>query len=162
MILMTISTAPLSLILSFALLIGMAVAIKSASEIAEKWARVTPQRTADYEQGVQNPGKDWEAETKAAESRFAAGIQAAVADKRFGKGVAAAGTSKWKEKTLQKGVQRWGPGVQVAQEDMEAGFAPYQGVIAGLTLPQKYPKGDPRNIQRVAAIAKALHDKKIG
>lgn len=141
---------------------GMAVAIKSASEIAAKWARVTPQRTADYQQGVTNPSKDWKTETKASESRYEAGVAAAITKKRFGKGVDAAGTSKWQEKAIEKGTVRWGPGVQVAQSDMASGFEPFRNVIAGLNLPQKYPKGDPRNIQRVAAIAKALHDKKVG
>ena len=141
---------------------GMAVAIKSASEIAAKWARVTPQRTADYQQGVENPGKDWKNETKAAEARYESGVQAAIQKKRFGKGVDAAGTAKWQQKTIEKGTQRWGPGVQVAQSDMAEGFEPFRQTIAGLTLPQKYPKGDPRNIQRVATIAAALHAKKVG
>lgn len=139
-----------------------AVAIKSASEIASKWARVTPMRTEDYSQGVQNPQKDWKAETKGAEARYEAGVQAAIQKKRFGKGVDEAGTSKWQEKTIEKGTQRWGPGVQVAQADMAEGFEPYRAVISALTLPAKYPKGDPRNIQRVAAIATALHAKKVG
>jgi len=139
-----------------------AVAIKSASEIAQKWARVTPMRTEDYSQGVQNPGKDWKNETKSAEARYEQGVQAAIQKKRFGKGVDDAGTTKWQEKTIEKGTQRWGPGVQVAQADMASGFEPYRAVISGLTLPQKYPKGDPRNIQRVASVATALHTKKVG
>jgi len=149
------------MLLTIMLVVGMAVAIKSASEIAAKWARVTPQRTADYQQGVENPGKDWKSETKGAEARYEAGVTAAITKKRFGKGVDAAGTSKWQSKAIEKGTVRWGPGVQVAQGDMAAGFEPFRNVISGLTLPQKYPKGDPRNIQRVAAIAKALHDKKV-
>ena len=32
----------------------------SAAKIAEKWARVTPDRTQDYEDGVRSPSKDWE------------------------------------------------------------------------------------------------------
>ncbi len=33
--------------------------IKSSAKIAEKWAKVTPQRSAEYEDGVRNPTKDW-------------------------------------------------------------------------------------------------------
>ena len=113
-------------------------------------------------QGVQNPAKDWKNETAASESRYEAGVQESIRGKRFGKGVSEAGTAKWQEKTLAKGTQRWGPGVQVAQSDFEEGFEPFRNVIAGLSLPAKFPKGDPRNIQRVAAVAKALHDKKVG
>ena len=138
-----------------------AIAIKSAADIASKWARVTPMRTQDYQEGVENPGKDWKNETKAAEGRYESGVQAAIAKKRFGKGVEEAGTSKWQEKTLEKGTQRWGPGVQGAQSDMAEGFEPYRAVIAGLNLPPKFAKGDPRNIARVTMIAKALHEKKV-
>lgn len=140
----------------------MAIPIKSSSEIASKWARVTPQRSADYAEGVENPKKDWKNETKAAEARYESGVQSAITKKRFGKGVDDAGTSKWQTKTIEKGTQRWGPGVQVAQSDMADGYEPYRATIASLSLPQKYAKGDPRNIQRVSTIATALHAKKVG
>lgn len=136
--------------------------IRSAAEIAKKWGSVTPARTPDYEFGVKNPKKDWAAEAGAAESRYEEGIAAAVADKRFGKGVAEAGTEKWSKGAAEKGVARWGPGVTIAQPDYEAGFAPYREVIAATDLPPRYPKGDPRNIERVSAMAAALHAKKVG
>lgn len=135
--------------------------IKSAGQIAEKWSRVTPQRNADYEAGVRQPGKDWANNTAAAESSYEGGIQNAIQQKRFGKGVKNAGTAKWQAKTLEKGTQRWGPGVSVAQADYEAGFAPYRDEIERTSLPPRYPKGDPRNIERVSKLAKALHAKKM-
>ncbi|GAI63187.1 unnamed protein product [marine sediment metagenome] len=61
--------------------------VKSAIKIGAKWARVTPERTVDYEEGVRNPLKDWATETKAAESRYEDGVKAAIARKAFGKGV---------------------------------------------------------------------------
>jgi len=135
--------------------------IKSAGQIAEKWSRVTPQRNADYEAGVRQPGKDWANNTAAAESSYEGGVQNAIQQKRFGKGVKNAGTPKWQAKTLEKGTQRWGPGVSVAQADYEAGFAPYRDEIERTSLPPRYPKGDPRNIERVSKLAKALHAKKV-
>lgn len=136
--------------------------IKATSDISEKWARVTPQRTVDYQKGVQNPVKDWKTATAAAEDSYKSGVAAASAAGRFGKGVAKAGTEKWQAKAVSKGVDRWGPGVQIAKPDYEAGFAPYASAIAALTLPPRYPKGDPRNLDRVSAIAKTLRDKKVG
>jgi len=76
--------------------------IKSMSEITEKWTRVTPQRTEDYTKGIQNPLRDWEAETIAARDNWKAGIDAAASKGLFAKGVSAAGTKKWKEKALAK------------------------------------------------------------
>lgn len=135
--------------------------IKSSGAIAEKWSRVTPQRNADYEAGVRQPGKDWANNTAAAEASYEGGVQNAIQQKRFGKGVKNAGTGKWQAKTLEKGTQRWGPGVSVAQADYEAGFAPYRDEIERTSLPPRYPKGDPRNIERVSKLAKALHAKKV-
>jgi hypothetical protein len=135
--------------------------IKDSSAIAEKWARVTPARSADYEDGVKSPKRDWKTAAVAAESSFKQGVTKAASEGRFGKGVAKAGTDKWQSKTLEKGTARWGPGVSVAQSDYETGFAPFRSVLASTTLPNRYPRGDPRNIERVSAVAKALHAKKV-
>jgi len=134
---------------------------KSASEVGAKWARVTPERAADYDAGVRNPNKDWAQSTKNAEDTYKAGVTAGIARGAFGKGVDKAGTSKWQKGAIEKGIDRFGPGVQVAQTAYENGVAPYLDVIDRTTLPARYPKGDPRNMARAAAIAKALHDKKI-
>jgi len=134
--------------------------IKSPTDIARKWARVTPARTEDYKLGVENPLKDWASETAAAETRYKDGVAKAAARNAFGKGVKKAGTAKWKEGATTMGVRRWGEGVQAGESAYASGFAPYSEVISRTALPPKYPKGDPRNIARVAAVAKALRDAK--
>lgn len=134
--------------------------IKTTASIAEKWARVTPQRTADYEAGVRQPAKDWANNTGAAEANYEAGVQKSIQKKSFGKGVKVAGTGKWQAKTIEKGTQRWGPGVSVAEADYESGFGPFRDEIERTTLPPRFPKGDPRNIERVSKLAAALHKKK--
>jgi len=136
-------------------------AIKPVSEIAEKWARVTPGRSADYQAGIQNPKRDWAEATKAAEEAWVQGIQEAASQRRFSRGVARAGSEKWKKKALELGASRWGPGVAAARDDYERGFAPYAEVIARTSLPPRGPKGDPKNIERVRVLAQALHEAKI-
>jgi len=135
---------------------------KSAATIAKKWARVTPERIEDYEQGVRNPSKDWEEETLAAEDNYEAGIKDAISRKAFGKGVKKAGTSKQKAATIIKGIPRWPEGVSGGEDAMEKGMAPVVAVLEGLTLPKRYPTGDPRNIERVKVIQVALHKLKTG
>ena len=137
------------------------VAIKSTSESASKWARRAGSAGQEYEEGVRNPRKSWAKETKAAEGAYELGVQKSIADKRFGKGVDAAGDAKWQQNAIEKGPQRFTQGVQLAQPAYEAGFAPFRDVIANTTLPPRGPKGDPKNIQRVAILAKNLHDAKI-
>lgn len=136
-------------------------AIKDLSRISSKWARVSAGATQEYLEGVQNPRKDWEEETRKAEPRYEEGVQAAIARKAFGKGVRNAGTAKWQQRAVTLGPQRFATGVAAAVDAYATGFEPFRQIIASLNLPPRGPKGSPQNILRVAAIAKALHDKKL-
>jgi hypothetical protein len=130
--------------------------IRPVDQIARKWAGVTPQRASDYESGVKDPRKDWARNTAAAAEAWAAGVQAAIQNKLFAKGVGRAGTPKWQNASVAKGVSRWGPGVQLAEEAYSLGFAPYREAIARVQLPPRYARRDPRNLARVNAIVEAL------
>lgn len=136
--------------------------IKPLSAIADKWIRVTPGRTEDYKLGIQNPRRDWEAETAAAEGNYKAGVDAAQAKGLFLKGVKKAGTAKWKEKALKKGPGRFAEGVYIAGPDYEKGFAPYHAAIERVDLGPRFPKRDPRNLDRVRKIVDALVAEKVG
>lgn len=136
--------------------------IKATDAIAAKWARVTPQRTTDYTQGIQNPRRSWAASAAAAEETYKTGVQQAATKGRYGKGVRAAGDEKWQRRAGEKGPQRFQEGVQLAQPDYQEGFAPYAETIRNTALPQRYPKGDPRNYERVRAIGTALSNKRAG
>jgi len=136
-------------------------AIRSAAEIAEKWARVTPGRSADYAAGIEKPKKSWSEAALAAEEAYEGGVQQAIAEKRYAKGVREAGDEKWKRKAKELGTTRWGPGISAAKGDYERGFAPFRDVIERTVLPPRKPKGDPSNIDRVRILAAALHEAKI-
>mgnify|MGYP001107752269 CR=1 FL=1 len=136
--------------------------IKDISSIAAKWSRRASTAGVEYEQGVRSPRRPWAAATKAAEAAYERGVQAAIARKGFGKGVSKAGDTKWQENAIAKGPSRFAEGVAHAEPAYATGFAPYASVIASTVLPERGPRGDPKNIMRVQVIAKALHDKKIG
>ncbi len=135
---------------------------KDLAQVVAKWKRVTPGRTDDYLQGVENPREDWEQKTSAAEANYKAGVTKAATEGRFGRGVKKAGTAKWKEKTLTKGVDRWPAGIALADADYAAGMGPVLDVINRTDIGPEYPTGDPRNIDRVRKIAAALHKMKTG
>ena len=137
-------------------------AIKNAGDIANKWARVTPQRSEDYKMGVQNPRTPWAAAAKGAEERYKAGVTEAAQQGRYGKGITAAGDAKWQRKAMEKGPARFAEGVALSAPDYQAGVQPYIDTIASTVLPPRYAKGDPRNLERVKAIATALRKKKTG
>jgi len=137
-------------------------AIKSTAASADKWVRRAGQASSDYAKGVQSPRTSWAEATIEAKDAQAEGIQNALANGSFEKGVAKAGNSKWQRKAVSVGAQRFGPGVAAAKGDYEAGFAPYSQVISGITLPPRGPKGDPRNYERTKLIGDALHEAKVG
>lgn len=137
-------------------------AIRPADQIARKWATVTPMRTADYEAGVKEPQRDWARNTAAAAQAYKDGVTQAIADKRFEKGVSRVGTAGWQEGAVTKGVPRWGAGVALAENKYLSGFAPYREAIARLTLPPRYARRDPRNLERVKAVVNAMIAVKLG
>ncbi|MEM3554495.1 MAG: hypothetical protein QXU79_01590 [Candidatus Micrarchaeaceae archaeon] len=136
-------------------------AIKPLDTIVQKWTRVTPGRQEDYRTGVQNPRVDWAQATMAAEDTWGAGVQAAIANDTWLRGIRTAGTQAWQNGCLTLGVQRWAQGVQAAGDRYRQGFAPYAQVIQRTQLPPRGAKGDPANIERVRVIAQALHQAKI-
>jgi len=130
--------------------------IRSIEAIAKKWASVTPGRTEDYRAGVMNPRTPWAGAAAAAEPAYEMGVTQAIAKKKFGKGVKAAGDEKWQRGAVDKGTARWGPGVALAEPDYRTGFAPFRDAIERAVLPPRYARRDPRNLQRVKAIVDAL------
>lgn len=140
----------------------MAIKVKSADEIAAKWSRVSATRAEDYKTGVADPGVEWAKNAAASQDSYAAGVQDAIGRNAFEKGITKAGDEKWKRKTTEVGTARWSPGIAAAKGDMAAAVAPFREVIAGLTLPPRAPRGDPRNLERVAMVAAALAKKRRG
>jgi len=136
--------------------------IRSIAEITAKWTRVTPERAEDYRLGVASPKEDWKTKTLAAKETYKAAMTKSLTDDRFAKGVGKISTAKWQEKATLKGVSRFGEGVALGGPDFSSGFSPYRDVIERVALPPRYPKGDPRNIDRVKVIAEALHKAKVG
>ena len=135
-------------------------AIKSIADIGKKFITVTPGRSAQYEEGCAAPKVDWQQATEAAEDRYEEGVQKAITLKSFGRGVREAGTAKQQLGVKTKGVARWPVGIRLALAAFVKGYGPYRDEIERTTLPQRYARRDPRNLDRVAAIDKALGELK--
>jgi hypothetical protein len=136
--------------------------VKDAASSAAKWSSRASAAGQAYSDGVSNPRSPWAASTEAAAPAYGAGVQAAVSNGRFAKGVAAAGDAKWQANSKSKGVQRYPQGVQQAQSAYQSGVAPYLSALGSIQLPPRGPKGDPGNVNRVSAIATALRKIKTG
>jgi hypothetical protein len=130
--------------------------VKTMADISDKFKRRTAVAGPDYEKGVKNPRVPWAAATSAAEPNYDAGVQQAISDKRFGKGVVKAGDAKHTKGCVEKGTARYGPGVAVAVPDYEKGFAPYRAALEAATLPPRRARRDPSNLQRVSAVVDTM------
>lgn len=139
-----------------------AIRIRDAGSLAQKFAQRAAAAAPDYTSGVKDAGADWEANTKASEDNYAAGVTQAIGDKRFGKGVAAAGAAKYVNRAGTLGAQRYPSGVQASQGEWAQKTQPYLQVISSLNLPPRRPKGDPANAARAQAVAAALRSAKVG
>lgn len=140
----------------------MTIKIKSAAEIAKKWADVTPARSRQWEDEIRRTGTDeYSAPAIAAAPIWEQGVQEAASRGAYAKGIEEK-AEKWKRKALAVGASRFGPGVRAAEGDQAAGFAPYRETIAGLTLPPRGPRGSPGNYDRVRQVGEALNRKRTG
>lgn len=134
---------------------------KDIGTVAAKWSQRAQGASADYGNGVKTSTKDWAGLTAAAAPAWEAGVQAAVGNGRFAKGVTKAGTQKWQAGASGKGAQRYPQGVAGGAANYANNFGPMLQVIAGVNLTPRGPRGSPSNIQRVSAIADALHAAKL-
>lgn len=137
--------------------------IKPLTKIADKWGSnaSSSESRSSYTEGVTSPRRSWSASAVAADQARKDGLAAADARNAFVNGVNAAGDSKWKNRAQTVGPSRFSQGVQAGKPSYQQGFAPYHGIISGVTLPPRGPKGSPENIDRVRAIAEALHTAKV-
>ena len=140
----------------------MAIRIKDTGTLAKKFTRNAGAAAGDYKDSVAQAGSDWETNTKAGASNYAAGVQQAISDDRFSKGVANAGAAKFVARASTLGAQRYPSGVGAAEGDWAKGAQPYLDALKGIDLPPRRPKGDPGNQARANAVAMRLRALKVG
>ncbi|MGH9402868.1 MAG: hypothetical protein ACRD2P_12260 [Terriglobia bacterium] len=138
----------------------MAIQIKPMAQIVQKWQTRAGAAGAAYVSGVQNPRRPQGQAAAAAAQSWATGVQQAVTDNRFATRVLAA-QDKYTANATSKGAARYPDGISRGGPNFSAGLTPYLTVISNLNLPPRMPKGDPSNVQRVAAIDAALRAAKL-
>lgn len=136
------------------------IQIKPIDQIVKKWQTRAGAAGADYVAGVQNPRRPQASSAAAAAQSWATGVQQAVTNGSYAKGVTA-GADKYMRNATGKGAQRYPTGITAAAPDFQNGLTPYLNVLANLQLPPRLPKGDPGNVQRVAAVDAALRSAKL-
>ena len=140
----------------------MALKVKSAADAAAKFVSRASGAGGDYAKGVAAAGDAWQAHAAASGDSYAAGVQAAIGQQRFQKGIAKAGAAKYVAMASGKGAQRYPSGVTAAGPAWQQATQPYLDVLASLNLPPRHPRGDPGNVARVQGVMDAMRKKKLG
>jgi len=137
------------------------VKIRTLDFIARKWHEVTTKAGPLYEAGVKVPKKIWEEEAVKAEKRWGDALTEAIRQRRYSGGIARVGQKKWEFGATRKGPRRFEEGVAISEPFYRTGWGPYRDKIEEITLPERFPAGDPRNLERVKAVALPLHALKL-
>jgi len=129
--------------------------------ICNRWQSHTSGATEDYKRGIQNPRRPWGKTTCEACDRYKAGVDKAHSRGAYKRGVKRRGSTGWAEKTLLKGPTRFAQGVADAGDAYAKGYKPYHAYLPSIQMGPRFRRGDPRNINRCAAVANAFGQKKI-
>ncbi len=138
------------------------VFVKAAAQLQDKFASRAQNATNDYVGGVKTTQKDQNALAQAAAPRWATGVQAAIANDQFKKGLAHSSTDQWRTMAAEKGGRNFGPGAAGAKAKWAARVQPFFDTLNSLVFTQsKLPKGDLGNMARSSQVAATLHAKKV-
>lgn len=123
-----------------------------------KWSTRAAAAGSDYEQGTARPRVPWSQAAAGASENYAAGVNAAIGEGRYGKGVSRAGDATWRKGITEKGRARYSQGVAIGQSEYDSGYRPYAEALRGVSLSPRGPKGT--NYSRVQEVGEALRNAK--
>jgi len=139
----------------------MAITVKGIEASSTKWSDNASRAATEFATNAAAAAEQWARNTAGASATFKQAISAAGIENRFRSGVVKAGAAKFARKINEVGKDRFGPGVTAAKDDYKQGAEPYFSTLAGLSLSQRKPKGDPANYRRVEEVGKALNAKRM-
>jgi len=139
----------------------MALKVKPVDQSAEKWTDNAGRASERFAIEAEAGAEAWVQNTSRAADTFGQAITQPGIKERFRRGVARAGAAKFARKIRDVGRDRFAPGVAAAKSDYQTGVEPYFTTIAGLTLSQRKPRGDPANYRRSEEVGKALNAKRL-
>jgi len=135
--------------------------VRPIAESQDKYAKRAAAASPEYGKGVANAGSKWLAGTQAAEDAYTAGVNDAVANKRFGAGVRKAGASKYQDRAAKLGPDRYRTGVAEGAPDWGKGYAPHAQTLQSLDLGTKGMRGSEQNYNRSRLVGQAQRAKKL-
>jgi hypothetical protein len=138
----------------------MPIRIKPASTSLQKYINNTGNAGQSYQDGINNPRRDWLAATTAAEGTWATAVQAAATSGAFGKGINQDSSTKQKANALALGVSRYPAGTKNAAPNWAKFTQPVLDALAAVPDMPRGPKMSQQNFDKQHAYAQAAHSAK--
>ncbi len=139
----------------------MAIKVKDPATVATKWSARAQGAVSDYKAGAASPKQPQAASAIAAAPLWQQAVAAPAALAAFTSGLNKSGDQGWLNGVNVKGAARYTGGITAGMQKFTTNITPFLQAIASVTLPPKGLRGSAQNIQRVAAIAEALHTLKL-
>ena len=133
----------------------MPIRIKPASASQQKYVNNTGNAGQSYQDGINNPRRDWLAATTAAEGTYASAVQAAVANGTFGKSLNQDAAAKQKSNAINLGVNRYPQGTKNAAPNWAKFTQPVLDAMASVPDMPRGPKMSQQNFDKQHAYAAA-------
>lgn len=133
----------------------MPIRIKPASASTQKYINNTGNAGQSYQDGINNPRRDWLAATTAAEGTWATSVQAAITSGSFAKGITNDAQAKQKANAIALGVGRYPVGTKNAAPNWAKFTQPVLDAMAAVPDMPRGPKLSQQNFDKQHAYAVA-------
>jgi len=133
----------------------MPIKIKPASASQTKYVNNTGNAGQSYQDGINNPRRDWLAATQAAEGTWATSVQAAVTAGSYAKGITSDAQQKQKANAITLGVGRYPAGTKNAAASWAKFTQPVLDAMAAVPDLPRGPKMSQQNFDKQHAFAAA-------
>lgn len=136
--------------------------MKSAQDVASKFATRAGAASGDYVKGAESTSKDQSSAAIAAKSVYQQALTASFSRDAYAKGLSRSGKNGWLEGVRSKGQDRFGTGVAASANKYATNSAKFDGARGAANNLPRGVKGSPTNIARVTAVVNALRTAKVG
>lgn len=133
----------------------MPIRIKPASTLITKYTNNTANAGQSYQDGINNPRRDWLAATTAAEANWATSVQLAANNGTFGKSITQDAAAKQKANAISLGVSRYPAGTKNAAPAWAKFVQPVLDAMAAVGDLPRGPKLSQQNFDKAHAYAVA-------
>jgi hypothetical protein len=133
----------------------MPIRIKPASTSQQKYINNTGSAGQSYQDGINNPRRDWMAATQAAEGNWGQSVQLAVQNGSFAKAITQDAAAKQKANAITLGVNRYPTGTKNAAGAWAKFTQPVLDAMAGVPDMPRGPKMSQQNFDKAHAYAAA-------